>query len=130
MHNYYSAECKYFISIFHDKLLSDYLITGRNHQLYLFKICMFMFKYSTKCVAPSVKKMFTTTLAITNRVTRQSISSKYYIPFTHLETVKKSLRRRGAKIRNFISDKIDIDCSICVFKHRIKKYLLQNEIPV
>ena len=96
-------------------------------ELYHFKICMFMFKYYTQRVAPSVKEMFTKTSDITKRDTRQS--NKYYIPFTHLETVKKSLRRRGAKIWNFIFDKIDMNCSMCVFKHKIKNYLVQNQIP-
>ena len=87
-----------------------------------------MFKYYKKRVAPSVNDMFTKTSDITNRETRQS--DKFYIPFTNLETVRKSLRRRGARIWNFVLDRIDINCSVCVFKHRIKSYLMQNEIPV
>ena len=95
-------------------------------KLYTFKIGVFMFKFTTSMVAQCVKELFKRTHEIHSRSTRQK--DKLYVPFTKLETVRKSVRYRGVTIWNHITDHLNLNCSIYSYKHSLKKYLLNHEI--
>ena len=94
-------------------------------KLYIFKIGLFMHKFITDKVAQCTNDLFKRTYEIHGRSTRQG--NKLYIPFTRLETVRKSIRYRGANIWNIISDKVTTSCSIYSFKRRLKIYLVDND---
>ena len=91
-------------------------------------LAMFMYKYVHNQVADCVNELFTRTNEIHNRVTRQS--DKFYIPFSRLSTVCKSVRFKGPLIWNSICDDVDVFCCIGTFKSHLKKYLLTRVLPV
>ena len=53
-----------------------------------------------------------------------------HIPLAKTAMVKRSLRYRGVTVWNYISDKFDYNCSISVYKKKLKKYLLSHEITI
>ena len=97
-------------------------------EIYTFKIAMFMYKYVYNQVADCVNELFTRTNEIHNRVTRQS--DKFYIPFSRLSAVCKSVRFKGLLIWNSICDDVDVFCSIGTFKSHLKKNLLTRVLSV
>ena len=90
-------------------------------EIYTFKLAMFMYKYVHNQVADCVNELFTRTYEIHNRVTRHS--DKFYIPFSRLSTVCKSVRFKGPLVWNSICDDVDVFCCIGTFKSYLKKYL-------
>ena len=97
-------------------------------EIYIFKIAMFVYKYVHNHVEDCVNELFTRTDEIHNRVTRQS--DKFYIPFSRLSTICKSMRFKGPLIWNSICDYVDVFCCIGTFKSHLKKYLLTRVLSV
>ena len=97
-------------------------------EIYTIKIAMFMYKYVHNQVADCVNELFTRTNEIHNRVTRQS--DEFYIPFSRLSTVCKSVRFKGHLIWNSICDDADVFCCIGTFKSLLKKHLLIRVLSV
>ena len=97
-------------------------------EIYTFKLAMFMYKYVHNQVADCVNELFKRTNEVHNRVTRQS--DKFYIPFSQLSTVCKSVRFKGPLIWNSICDDVNVFCCIGTFKSHLKKYLLTRVLSV
>ena len=96
------------------------------YKLYYFRVGMLMFKMAANKVPKCMHELFKTTTEVHSRLTRQK--DKLYLPFTRLEIVKKSIRYKGVTVWNNICDNIQTNCSLYCFKHKLKSYLLQNEI--
>ena len=96
------------------------------YKLYYFRVGMLMFKMAANKVPKCMHEFFKTTTEVHSRLTRQK--DKLYLPFTRLEIVKKSIRYKGVTVWNNICDNIQTNCSLYCFKHKLKSYLLQNEI--
>ena len=93
-----------------------------------FKITLFIYTYVHNQVADCVNDLLTRTDEIHNRVIRQS--DKFYIPFSRLSTVYKSICFKGPLMWNSICDDVDIFCCIGTFKWDMKKYLLTGILSV
>ena len=95
-------------------------------EIYMYKVMLFMYKSYHNLVADCVSDLFIRTNEIHDRDTRQS--DKYYVQFTRLTSVQKSMRFRGPSACNYFYDNIDIDCPIATFKSILKRYLLSHDI--
>ena len=94
------------------------------HQIYKYNCSMFMFKRYHSMLPMCFNDMFCLNSDIHSYPTRQS--NYFHCKIWNLDIMRRSVRIEGVTIWNKIVSKIDIDCSLGVFKHKIK-YLLNNE---
>ena len=98
------------------------------HKIYLYFTSLFMFTYIKGSTPDIFNSMFLINKNVHSHSTRQI--NKMHIPLAKTVMVKRSLRYRGVTVWNYISDKFDYNCSISVYKKKLKKYLLSHEITI
>ena len=96
-------------------------------KVYMLKICQFMHKLVNAQLPNIVNDMFVLNQSIYNYNTRSSM--KYHVPINRLTVCQKHIKYMGVIAWNFISDVINCNCSKFTFRKRLKKYLLNNDIP-
>ena len=89
------------------------------NELYITNVALFMFKLHHGNVSPVFKPMFTLNCDVHSYSTRQA--NNYHLPLPKSDLMKRSVRFRGVKIWNQAIRLVDIKCSICTFKFRIKQ---------
>ena len=98
------------------------------HKIYLYFTSLFMFTYIKGSTPDIFNTMFLINKNVHSHSTRQI--NKMHIPLAKTAMVKRSIRYRGVTVWNYISDKFDYNCSISVYKKKLKKYLLSHEITI
>ena len=86
-----------------------------------------MFKIEKHIVPSVISEIFVKNSATHTSYTRQS--DYLHVPIIKTTTLQKTLLHTGVTIWNYLLNKININCTITTFKHRLKKYLLNNDIP-
>ena len=88
-------------------------------ELYVFNVAIFMYKYHYGNVSAFIKMMFTLNINVHSYGTRQLM--ELHLPLPKTDLFKRSVGFQGAKIWNKVLKQIDINCSLCTFKYRIKQ---------
>ena len=94
------------------------------NNIYLHKLCIFMFKYYHGNLPYIFDDMFQFNRSVHTYSTRQA--EHLHIPKAKLNCVIKSVRVKGVKAWNFVKNKIDVHCSIYCFKKRVHRLLLES----
>ena len=93
------------------------------YELYLFRTGLFMFKIYNKKVPTVCCEMFTTNEIYHSYNTRRR--NYLHVPLAGSVCYSNTVRIKGVDIWNRILTLIDVDCSICVFKHKLKRVLTE-----
>ena len=104
--------------------LSFKLLTLR--QIYVFNCGMFMFKRFHSLRPDYFNELFCMNRDMHSYNTRQRNS--FYCKEWKLDIMRRSIRIQGPLIWNKIDAKVDVDCSLAVFKYKIKDLLHNQEI--
>ena len=91
----------------------------------MFKIGLTMFKVFHKKVPSVFSGLFTYNYSIHSYQTRQS--DNLHVPKARTLYLQRCISRKGVRIWNALSNRVDYDCSILCYKHRLKKYLIPVE---
>ena len=85
-----------------------------------------MFKIEKHIVPSVISEIF-----VKNSLPYFTRQSDYlHVPIIKTTTSQKTLLHTGVTIWNYLLNKININCTITTFKHRLKKYLLNNDISL
>ena len=87
-----------------------------------------MFKIEKHIVPSVISEMFVKNSATHTNFTRQS--DYLHVPIIKTTTLQKTILYTGVTILKYLLNKITMNCTITTFKHRLKKYLLNNDIPL
>ena len=92
--------------------------------IYRFMISQFVFKYIKGMLPPIFDSMFTRSVAISARETRQAFH--FRVPLCRTNIKKSSVHYQGAKEWNDIVCHLDVSCSLHAFKKNLKIHLLNT----
>ena len=93
-----------------------------------YSIIILMYKYARGMLPSVFNDMFIRNYEIHSYNTRQS--TKIHVPKVKTAAYHNSFKYKGTLLWNFISDKINCNCSLAAYKHQLKLYLLKNNIIV
>ena len=82
-----------------------------------------MFKFVKGSIPEGLGDMFLRNADVHNYPTRHR--NQLRIPVGRSSMVQRSFRHKGVCIWNDIAQEVDHQCSLAVFKHKVKDYLLQ-----
>ena len=85
-----------------------------------------MFKFNKNLLPNIFSDMFTRQSEVTHYKTRQS--KQLRIPLIKSQLTERSLSVQGVRLWNVFSELVDHNCSLPVFKKRIKKVLLAQQL--
>ena len=95
-------------------------------KLYILKLLIFMYKFQNDLLPPVLNDMFVKNNHTHNYDTRGSILLR--TPFSNLKCLDQTVKVKGVKWWNTISKKIDVKCSLPVYKKRVKLFIANLEI--
>jgi hypothetical protein len=112
-----------------EPLFYDLKILNIN-KIYLYFVTLFRFQCT--CIKGSTPDIFQPMFMFNRDVhihfTRQI--NKIHVPLAKTLIVKRSIRYRGVTVWNYLSDKLDYNCSKSVYRQRLKTYILSNGINI
>ena len=85
-----------------------------------------MYKVEKHIIPSVISEMFVINSTHTY-FTRQS--DYLHVPIIKTTTLQKTILYTGVTVWNYTLNKINSNCIITTFKQRLKKYLLNNDIP-
>ena len=94
------------------------------HDIYELSIAKIMLKIIKETIPTVLNYMFTFNMNIHDPLTRQR--HKLRIPAARTNLLQKTLRYKGVQIWNDIEEKISSQCSLQIFKKKVKDYLLNR----
>ena len=97
-------------------------------QLYQYQLGLFMFKIHNNCCPTAVRSMLSEYVFDHEYKTRSKSQSKFKIPFYKLSICQKNIKYKIITFWNYITDKINTNCSDKNFKRQLKLYILQHQI--
>ena len=89
--------------------------------LYMYAIGFFMYRYVNEMLPELFCNLYTNVSNVHDHNTRGSSMNKLYVSFQSTSRGKKSFSYVGPETWNYILSKIDTDCSIGVFKKRLRE---------
>ena len=92
-------------------------------ELYFYSVSQFMYKYHLKWL-PDIIDMFIVNSDVHGYRTRQA--SHFHIPHCKTNISKMFIKYQGSVSWNNLSSCIDVNCSIGVFKNRVKQFLFDS----
>ena len=95
------------------------------YEIRILKIIMFMFKVHNKSVPQIFQEYFTVNSAIHNYRTRQR--DKLRAPLCKTGIMRNSIRVKGVYLWNYIFDRVQIECTITLFKRNLRNLILSDK---
>lgn len=92
------------------------------HKLYKYCLAKMMFRFTKGFVPEGLKDMFPRNENLHNYLTRHR--NQLRVPLGRTTMVQKSFRHKGVNVWNNISQAVNTQCSLSVFKRNVKDYLL------
>ena len=97
-------------------------------KLYIYRIHIFMYKYSINSLPKELMFMFKKNKEIHQHNTRNN--DKFFTSSVKLCQTNRIVRQTGVKIWNMLEHKLNFKCSFFTYKHQLKKYLLDNNLMI
>ena len=110
----------------HTKPIFDRFEILTLHKIYIYQIALFMFNYNSGMLPDIFYSIFTKNKDIHNYETRQR--HKLHVQKAKITLYQRSIKYIGVNIWNYFVDKLHTNCSIYVYKHHLKMFLLRNEV--
>ena len=95
---------------------------------YHFSLILLIFKYTHNLLPDIFENIFTRNFSVHQYNTRQA--AQIHVPKCNTSVLLKSVSFKGIIMWNYMSNKVELDCSIYSFKWHLKQYLLVNNVNV
>ena len=92
------------------------------YQLYHYFVAIFMFKYKANLLPSIFHDFFNINTTVYNTRTQHLL----HIPSCSSTQSQQRIRYKGVKVFNFLYERVNRNCSLNAYKHRLKTFLLDN----